>query len=901
VSRVRGLVARLRAVFRPVDAEARMEEEFRFHLEMEQARLMREGLSPAAARRQALVTFGGLDAHREVMRDGRGARWFDDLGADFRYAMRGMRRSPGYALAVALTLGVGIGVNGMVVGYVNALLFRPIPARDPDQLVALFQRDTRTGRIGALGYEDYRDYRDRSGAFAGLAAMSGVPLNVAIPGASGAEAMAGDMVWGEIVTEDYFTVLGMTPAAGRFFHAADAPRGANPFVVLSYDCWRRRFQADPNIMGHVVRINGTAFTVTGVAPRGFRGLRVFGFWPEMWVPIGMHAVVEPGSADRFQGRGGGDLFVFGRMRPGLDRTRTTAAAELFARQLAGAYPVTNADLTAMLVPAEVGFDHPAFVKPSVLVLSSALGLFGSLIILAIICANLANLQLARAAARTRETAIRLSLGCSRGRLTRQLLVESTVLALPGCAIALALLQANRVTERYLVPRLQFDVGLAPGMDERVLAFTAVVAVLAVGLFGLVPALRATRTRVVPPPASAGTSRATGGRPTRLRRALVVTQLALSVVLLVGGMLFVRSLVAARGMDLGFDPRDRALISFNVGLQGYDERRGRAFYDQVLARVRALPGVAAAGLARPVPFDTYNQSTAWYVGDFTNSRDGTARISTSVTSDGFVAALGLRLEDGRDFTPSDSAGAALVTVVSRSVATKLWPGRSAVGQQVRYGGAEGPQVTVVGVVDDATFAVIGDVPGGHLYLPVRQHYRDWQTLVVHTRGETAAVLPRLEQVLSSLDPALPAFGKITMEEAVASGLSTSRTAATIAGFFGVLALLIASLGLYALVAGVVAERTREIGVRMALGSTPAGVLKLMMGEGARLGAIGLGIGLVCALGVARVMGGLLYGLSPGDPVTFVVVPLTLAIVVLVATWLPARRAVRLDPVAALRSE
>jgi predicted permease len=713
--------------------------------------------------------------------------------------------------------------------------------------------------------------------------------------------MAGDMIWGETVTENYFTVLGMTPAAGRFFQATDAPQGANPFVVLSYDCWRRRFQTDRDIVGRVVRINGTAFTVTGVAPRGFRGLRMFGFWPEMWVPIGMHPVIEPGSTDRLQGRGGGDLLVFGRMRPGFDRARTTAAAKLFARQLAGAYPATNADLTAMLIPAGVGFNHPAFVKPNVLVLSSALGLFGSLVILAIICANLANLQLARAAARSRETAIRLSLGCSRARLTRQLLVESSVLALPGCAIALVLVEANRLTERYLTPKLQFEVGLAASADQRVLSFTAVVAVLAVGLFGLVPALRASRTRVMPPPASAGAAWWSGDRPTRLRRSLVVTQLALSVVLLVGGMLFVRSLVAARAMDLGFDARNRALISFNVGLQGYDERRGRAFYDQVLERVRVLPGVAAAGLGRPVPFDTYGQTTAWYVGDFANSRDGTTRIPTSVTSDGFVAAVGLRLQDGRDFTPGDSADAPLVMIVSRSVATRLWPGRSPLGQRVRYAGAEGPQVTVVGVVDDAKFALIGDLPGGHLYLPVRQHYRDWQTLVVHTRGNAATVLPRLEGMLSSLDPALPTFGKITMEEAVTSGLSTSRSAAAIAGFFGVIALLIASLGLYALVAGAVVERTREIGVRMALGSTPAGVLRLMIGEGARLGAIGLGIGLVGAFGVTRAMGGLLHGLSPGDPVTFVVVPVTLAVVVLLATWLPARRAVRVDPVAALRSE
>jgi len=899
MSRLAGLVARLRAVLRPRYAEWRMEEEFRFHLEMEQARLVRSGLSPEDARRQALITFGGLDGHRETMRDERGARWLGDLGADVRFALRAMRRSPGYALAVALTLGVGIGVNGMIASNVNALLFRPLPARAPDQLVALFQRDTRTGRIGELGYEDYADYRDRSGAFAGLAAMTGVPLSVAVPGVSGS--LAPDMVWGEMVSENYFTVLGMTPAAGRFFQASDAPQGANPLVVVSYDCWRRRFQGDRNIAGRVVRLNGTDFTITGVAPRGFRGLRTFGFWPEMWVPIGMHAIIEPGSTGRLEGRGGGDLMVFGRMKPGLDRGRSAVIAQGFARQLGAAYPATNADQTAMLIPAGAGFDHPAYVKPSVLILSSALGLFGSLLTLAIICANLANLQLARAAARARETAIRLSLGCSRARLVRQLLVESAVLALPGCAIAVALLQVNQAAEQYMTPKLQFAVGLGATTDTRVLLFTGVVAVLAVGLFGLAPALKASRTDVVPPPASAGAARSSGGRPTRLRRSLVVTQLALSVVLLVGGMLFVRSMVAARSMDLGFDTSDRALISFNVGLQGYDERRGQAFYDAVLAQARTLPGVAAAGLARPAPFDSYGQNTGWYVGDLANSRDGTIRVPTSVVSDGFVAALGLRLADGRDFTIADSADAPPVMIVSRFAATRLWPGRNPLGQQVRYQAAEGPLVRVVGVVEDARFAVIGEEPGGRLYLPVRQHYRGWQTLVAHTRGDAAAVLPRLEQVVASLDPALPVFGKTTMDEAVASGFSTSRSAAAIAGFFGALALLIAAVGLYALVAGAVAERTREIGVRLALGCTPTGVLRLMMGEGARLGAIGLVIGLVGAAGVARAMGALLYGLSPGDPVTFVLVPLTLGIVVLLATYLPARRAVRLDPVAALRSE
>ena len=900
MSRVRGAVARLRSIFNPHAAEDRMDEEFRFHVEMETARLVREGVPPGEARRRTLAGFGGMDAHRETMRDERGARWLDDLGADVRYALRGMRRGPGFALAVAVTLGVGIGVNGIIAGYVNALLFRPIPAAAPEQLVALYQRDTRTGRVGQLGYEDYLDYRDRSGAFADLAGMAGVPLNLAA--AAGSGSVAGDMVWGEMVTENYFTLLAMRPAAGRFFRASDAPQGANPFVVLSYDCWRRRFQGNGDIVGRAVRLNGTEFTVTGVAPRGFRGLRMFGFWPEMWVPIGMHDIVLPGSTDKLRGRGGGDMQVFGRMKPGYDRARTTAAAVVFARQLATSYPATNADQSALLIPARVGFDDPDYVKPGVLALSSALGLFGSLVILAIICANLANLQLARTAARTRETAIRLSLGCSRERLTRQLLAESVVLAIPGCALALAILQLNGATERYLVPKLQFEVGLAARPDHRVMLFTAGVAVLAVLLFGLVPALRASRPDLVPPLTSGAATVRRGGRPTRLRRSLVVIQLALSVVLLVGGTLFVRSLVAARSADLGFDAHDRALVSMNVGLQGYDERRGRAFYDAALAHVRALPGVAAAGFTHPVPFDTYGRTLPLYVEGLANTLDGTVTPSTSFASDGFIAALGLRLADGRDFTPADSASAPLVMIVSRSLAARLWPtSRDAVGQRARYGGKEGPEITVVGVVNDATFIMVGATPGGHLYVPLRQRYRDWQTLVVHTRGSPAAMLAPIRQSIAGLDPALPTFGAITMDDAVLSGFSLSRTAAAIAGFFGVLALLIASVGLYAVVAGGVAERTREIGVRMALGSTPAGVLRLLMGEGARLGAIGLGVGLVGALGVTRAMAGLLFGFSPNDPVTFVLVPMILGAVVLLATYLPARIAAKRDPISALRSE
>src|SRR5262245_56235578 len=400
----KGLVARARSILRPDDAEARLDEEFQFHLETETEHLIRQGVAPADARRRALVAFGAVEGYREAMRDERGARWFDDLRADVRYAIKAMRRQPGFILAATLTLGLGIGVNGIVFGYVNRIPFRPVPAQMPDELAALFTRDTRTGGTGAFSYDDFIDFRDRSGTFAGLAAIAGAPLNLSVPQAGGNA--IGDMVWAEIVSEDFFSVLGTRPAVGRFFTAADAPQGGNPFVVLSYDAWQRRFQGDPNVAGRVIRINGSEFVVTGVAPRGFKGMRRLGFWPEVWVPIGMQPVVVPSSPGLLHGRGGGPLLVVARLRPGADIERTQAVASDFARGLEAAYPASNANLGVSLMPARVGLENPGIIKPRILVLSSALSIVGSLTVLLIICANLAVLQLARTASRAHEIAIR---------------------------------------------------------------------------------------------------------------------------------------------------------------------------------------------------------------------------------------------------------------------------------------------------------------------------------------------------------------------------------------------------------------------------------------------------------------------------------------------------------------
>jgi predicted permease len=896
----KGLKARARSMFRPGDAEARLEEEFQFHIETQTEHLIREGVPPAEARRRALIAFGAVESHRETMRDERGARWFDDLQADLRYAVGAMRRNPGFTLAVSLTLGLGIGVNGIIFGYINSLLFRPVPARAPEELAALFTRDTRTGNVGQFGYDDFIDFRERSGAFAGAAAIVAAPVNLVVPQAAGNA--AGDLVWAEIVSEDYFSVLGTRPAIGRFFTAADAPQGANPFVVLSHDAWQRRFQGDPNVAGRTIRINGGEFVVTGVAPRGFKGMRQLGFWPEVWVPIGMQPLVRPGATGLLHGRGGGALLVVGRLQPGVDLERAQTLATDFARQLETAYPATNTNVGVSVLPARVGFENPAIIAPNILVLSSALGIVGSLTVLLIICANLAVLQLSRTASRAREIAIRLSLGCSRGRLTRQLLIESLVVAAPGVALGAAAMRLASPLESYFTPKLPFQVGFGATADARVMFFTGAIAVAALVSFGMVPAVRAGRARLIAAAASGlGPARSEANRPSRTRSVLVVSQIALSVILLIAASLFVRSLAMADSVNLGFEPGNRVMVSINVGVQGYDQSRGLQVYDEVLRRTRLLPGVVAASLAYPAPFDTNGRGVRLYVEGLANSSDGTVAAQATYVADTFIPALGVRLQSGRDFTPEDGAAAPPVMIVSESLAGRMWPGKSAVGQRARYGSVSGPEITVVGVVGDAKFAMLGDVTPRRVYLPLKQRYPDWQTLVVHTRDTPASTLSSLREVIAGVDPSLPPFGAMTMEQAVANGFAPSRSGVAVASFFGLLALLIASIGLYAVVARSVVERTGEMGVRIALGLTPRDVLAHLMRDGARLGLIGLAIGVAGGLALGRTMAGVLLGLSPADPITFIVVPSAVTIVIIVATFVPARRASQLDAVAALKSE
>lgn len=818
----------------------------------------------------------------------------DWLLRDLRYGIRQLLRSPGFALAAGLTLALGVGANTIIFSIVNGLLLRPLPVDRPQDVVALYATDRRSGRTQSLSYPEYLDYRDRSGIFTGLVAQQGLPVSLA--GRERAE-----MVWSEIVTENYFSTLGLQPALGRTFGPADASGpGSDPLVVLSHRLWLDRFGGEAGVIGSVVRLNGHPFTVVGVAPAGYTGVRKFGFHPDLWVPMMMHAQVMRGAEGILDDRESTWLTVAGRLEPGLDAGGASAMLSDFATRLEQAHPETHRDRGARLLAGGSGFDDPDFAPPQTLVLSAALAMGAAGLILLLACTNVANLLLARASARGREIGVRLALGASRSRLVRQFLTEGALLAVVGGAAGTAVASWNTEIQALMLPRLQFPVGFDVSLDRRVLFFGLAISLLTSLLFGLAPALRAARCDVV---AMLKDSQPRT-RPPRwgldLRSLLVIGQVSLSLVLLIGGGLFLKSLLNAREMDVGLTRENRLLLSLDPGLQGYDSARTDRLYRELIQRVRELPEVASATLGFPLPLDTYGRSRSVFLEGQEAASEG-LEVGVTVAAADYFGTVGTTLVRGREFGPGDSASAAQVAVVNQTLAARLGSEGEVVGRHFRLGGAEGDRVRIIGVARDARYGTIGEGPRPYLYLPLSQHERSWLTLVVRTNGSPAALAPAVRDVVHRLDPDLAAFGVMTMGRHLDNALNLATSSAIFAGAFGAIALLLAVVGIYGLVSYSVARRTREVGIRAALGASREDVLRLVLGKGLGLAALGVGAGLVAALGAGRLIGGMLYDVSPTDPTIIVTMSLLLAAVVLLASYLPARRAMRVDPVTSLRSE
>jgi predicted permease len=809
---------------------------------------------------------------------------------DLRYGLRQLFRSPGFTAAAGLTLALGIGANTLIFSIVNGALFRSLPVERPGEVVGLYAHERRSGQARTLSYPEYLDYRDRSGIFAGLVGQQGAPVSLAAPDRA-------EMVWSEIVTENYFTALGLRPALGRAFRQEDASGpGSDPLVMLSHRFWRDRFGGDPGVIGRVVRLNGHPFTVVGVAPAGYTGVRKFGFHPDVWVPMMMHAQVMPGSEGILDQRESTWLIVAGRLRPGWDLDAASAGVAEFAGRLERQYPETNRERGALILPGGTGFDDPDFASPKIMVLSAALAMSAAGLVLLLACTNVANLLIARASARGREIGVRVALGASRLRLVRQFLTEGLLLALIGGAAGTAVAAWSAELQSLMVPRLQFPVGFEVALDHRVLGFGVAVSLVTSLLFGLAPAIRATRHDVV------GLLKDSQPRTRRprwgldLRSLLVIGQVSLSMVLLVGGGLFLKSLLNARHLDVGLGRENRLLLSLDPGLQGYDSVRSGEVYRELLQRVRELPGVASATLGFPTPLDTYGRVRTLFLGD----NEG-LEVGLTVAAEDYFATIGTPLLEGREFGPADSAAAAKVAVVNQTLAARIGRGADVIGRTFRLGAADGERVRIIGVARDARYGSLGEGPRPYFYLPLSQHPRSWLTLVVRTESDPAALIPSARDAVHRLDPDLAPFGVMTMERHFENALNLANISAMLAGGFGTLALVLALVGIYGLVSYSVARRTREVGIRVALGASRQDVLRLVVGKGLRLAAVGVALGLAASLAAGRLIGWMLYDVSPADPVVLGSMSLLLTGVVLLATYLPARRALRVDPVMSLRSE
>jgi predicted permease len=821
------------------------------------------------------------------------------LWQDLRYAARTFIKAPGFTLIAVLSIALGIAANTSMFTLVNAVLFTPMPVPHPEQLVALYTTEPNSRYPDAFSYPNYRDYRDHNEVFSDLFLHDGAPVSMKNSGDKA------ELIWSELVSGNYFTGLGVTPAAGRVLTPDDdRAEGGHPVAVLSHGFWKQRFGADPNIVGKDLRLNGHDFTVVGVARQGFSGTRLVGFIPDVWIPIAMHNQVVAGSEDWLENRGAQSFNVNGRLKPGVTIAQATSAMNTYAQQLAEAYPRTNANISVGMVPGG-SKTQPALTLLGYMPIVAGLmmGIVG--LVLLIACANVANLLLARASVRRREIAIRLALGAGRPRLVRQLLTESVLLSLLGGGLGLLLAQWFNELVPFANPQLDFatiDFSYDLALDHRVLGFTLLLSALTGVIFGLLPALQASRTDLVTTLKGEGPAVTSGTRRLSLRNLLVVTQVALSLMLLISAGLFIRSTRNVQEMNPGFESKRIMLASVDVGLHGYDEAKGRSFFKQIVERVKSLPGVEAASIAGPLPLDAYSNGARLSVeGAMPRYENERLSVSYSIVGHDYFQAMNTPIVEGRSFTEHDDQNAPRVVVVNETMARRFWPNESPIGKRLRLGSERNPYLEVVGVAKDGKYFLLGEPPTEYLFVPHSQNYDGKMTLIARTSRQPENLAETLRQEVANIDSELPVYGVKTMPKFLDRILSGPKSIAVLATIFGVVALLMAAVGLYGVMSYSVAQRTREVGIRMALGASTSSVLGLVLKEGLILVCTGVGIGLVTAALVSRLLESFLYGISTTDAVTFVTIPFVLALVALLASYVPARRATKVDPMVALRYE
>ncbi len=817
---------------------------------------------------------------------------------DVRYALRGLRKNLGFAAVCVLTLALGIGANTAMFTVFDAVLLRPVPGvANPGELVIL-ERLQKNNPDFSFGYPDYLDYRDQNQSFSGLAARCRTALTL--------NHGATERITGELVSGNYFSVLGVSPVLGRLIAVEDVQtEGEAPFAVLSYWIWQRVFGSDPEVAGKNILLNGQRFTVIGVAARQFAGTTV-GSPTDVWVPLTMQPAAMPRmSRGVLRNRNAGWIEIFGRLKPQVSLDAARSELRIIAARMAAAYPESNEHRGVDVIPS-FGMDpddREALQKFFALLIASV-GL-----LLLISCSNVANLLLSRADSRRREIAVRLALGAGRARLVRQLLTEGLLLSFLASALGLLLAPwaGNLIlTSRQPLYALQ-NVDTTP--DARVLAYVLSVAILTGVLFSLAPALQSSKPDLV---VALKDNTPGAGRRSHLRSLLVSSQVALSVVLLIVAGVTVRKMQKIVNLNPGFRTSHILMMSLSPSILGYSEAQGERLYEELLARVERIPEVQSASLAVTVPPEDWSTRVSiFYEGqvpplDYFRGHEFEVgiRVDMNTVAPNYFKTMGISLLRGRDFTERDRSGAPLVAIVSQQLAQRLWPGKDAVGKRIEWPSWEGaprPPLEIIGVSADARYrSLIADAPL-LLYVPEFQNYGGRQTLVVHTATDPERLLGAVRGAITSLDQNLPVFAVKTMSEQIGDSLWQPRMAAGILGSFSIFALLLAAVGLYAVVSQWMGQRTREIGIRMALGAKPQDVMRLTLGYGAGLAVWGIVAGILFASVLTRFVSALLFGTSSSDALTMAVIALFLLLVALAACYVPARRAMRVDPMVALRHE
>ena len=911
MSRLKGFAARVRSFLRPRASDQRMEEEFAFHVAMEAARARAGGMAPERAEQQALARFGGVERYRQEMREGRRANWFHDLRDDLRYGTRMLLRQKGLTTIAILSLAVGIGANTAIFSVVNRILLQPRPFARPDELVELYYGDKQQP-YQTVSYPVYRDFRDQNRVFAGLAAFGvGWQFRLGLPNDV-------RFVWGEVVSGNYFDVLGIQPHLGRMFlPEEDSVPGRNPVVVLGYTLWMRDFGADSSIIGRSVRLNDQPMTVVGVAPSQYGGM-ITGWSSDLWVPAMTLPLIERrGGELRVDDRGSKWVSMIARLKPGVTLQQARSEVDVLAAGMRGEHPDDWVDPGR---PERERFmttlsERETRVHPQMKVVVQALAalLFAIVnLVLVIACMNLASLLFARAVARRGEIGVRLALGAGRFRIIRQLLTESVLLAFvagtAGLLLAtwgLNLLLASMPTLPAGV-RVSLDIGL----DWRVIAYTLGFATLTGVLFGLAPAIQSSRFSVSSVLKDGQLAFAGKSRPSRSRRWLIIGQVAASLLLLIGAGLMSRSLGNIRPTRLGFTNENFLVASLSLDERGHDRASASRSFEQMSSDVAAIPGVQHVSLVDAVPGGFLSRTRGSIEVEGYVPRPGEdMQIDRNIVGPGYFTNMNVPLVLGRDFTAQDREGAPCVAIVNDVFATRYLGGpATALGRNLirttNYETGQKTMCAIVGVVHDAAWQSLQEEPRPFFTLPYLQLDRRQMVMIIGTRSDPEPLSASVRRALRAVEPSMPVDVE-TLSESFGATLYPFKVLGMVLVGGGLMALLLATIGIYGTVSYNVAQRRREVGIRMALGAVQSDILRVVVGQGMKVVAYGLGIGLVLGLLLTRVLvsiplvKSLLFGVSAVDVATFVGVTLLLGGVALVACYIPALRAARVDPGMTLR--